>query len=63
MFIWIKTAGFVIDYFELDKIDLDAQLPTQMADNPILHYLPPGWTEETFENPSDADFEGLTEEV
>lgn len=34
-----------------------------MADNPILSYLPPGWTEEKYKNASDADYEALTEEV
>ena len=39
------------------------ELPTVIANNPILHYLPPSWTEEIYENPSDADYEGLTDEV
>ncbi|RMX77205.1 hypothetical protein D0869_10055 [Hortaea werneckii] len=33
-----------------------------MTDNPILSYLPPGWTKERYRNATDQDFESLTEE-
>ncbi|EAW11102.1 uncharacterized protein ACLA_067400 [Aspergillus clavatus NRRL 1] len=33
-----------------------------MTDDPILHYLPPGWTEETYQNTTDADRAALSEE-
>ncbi|KAI7352669.1 hypothetical protein KC354_g11902 [Hortaea werneckii] len=34
-----------------------------MSSNPILNYLPTGWTEETYKNATDQDFEALTEEI
>ncbi|KAL5364430.1 hypothetical protein BJX96DRAFT_132632 [Aspergillus floccosus] len=33
-----------------------------MADDRILHYLPPGWTEETYQNQTDAVLEALSEQ-
>jgi urocanate hydratase len=33
------------------------------AKNPILTYLPPGWTEDKNQNASDEDYEALTQEV
>lgn len=38
-----------------------------MADNPIIRYLPSGWTEEKYHNANDhdandEDYEALTEE-
>ncbi|KAI7090298.1 hypothetical protein KC356_g1720 [Hortaea werneckii] len=33
-----------------------------MSSNPILNYLPTGWTEEKYKNATDQDFEALTEE-
>jgi hypothetical protein len=34
-----------------------------MADDQILHYLPPGWTEEMYQNQTDAALEALSEQV
>ncbi|KAL3450337.1 hypothetical protein BJX65DRAFT_270595 [Aspergillus insuetus] len=34
-----------------------------MGDNPILHYLPTGWTEEMYQNQTDAALEALSEQV
>jgi ferritin-like protein len=34
-----------------------------MADDQILHYLPPGWTEEMYQNQTDAALETLSEQV
>lgn len=36
---------------------------SKMADDSILRYLPPGWTEDRYKNASDDDYEALTEEV
>lgn len=47
----------------LSEEPTDHRLPTNMAAGSILHYLPPDWTEETYKNPSDADYEGLSKEV
>ncbi|GIJ90478.1 hypothetical protein Asppvi_009433 [Aspergillus pseudoviridinutans] len=33
-----------------------------MADDRILHYLPPGWTEEMYQNQTDAALEALSEQ-
>jgi hypothetical protein len=34
-----------------------------MADDRILHYLPPGWTEDMYQNQTDAALEALSEQV
>lgn len=34
-----------------------------MANHPTLAHLPPGWTEDKYQNATDQDFEALTEGV
>jgi hypothetical protein len=35
----------------------------KLSDEEALHWLPPGWTEETYANATDEDWEGLSDEV
>jgi hypothetical protein len=36
---------------------------TAVEDVDVLHYLPPGWTEEKYGNATDEDFENLPDDV
>ena len=67
-FIYIKAINIVVPFLQpkiASLYPLYTQIHTQLriANDPDFHYLPPDWTEEIYKNPSNADYEGLTEEV
>lgn len=59
----IPKFSFIVTHFHLHPRFTNSKRYCTMAEAETLSYLPPGWTEEMYQNQTDAALEALSEEV